>query len=209
MAVGITAPPYPDTVAGLIERIDETLAEINGPEAEQVDPAWWPEVWEIAKGHAFRLGLPDAVADASRLAPEHLIIGERQSPAARAIREQLRKRLVDLRLKLNGQLAGGADNGEGGNLALTAHSDGWRSVRWYGTTYSFTVNQARVVEPLWKAWEQRTPDVGDETLLIAVDHESPPANLRNLFRTHAAWGTMIVAGGSKGSHRLAEPAKNL
>jgi hypothetical protein len=49
-------------------------------------------VWKIAKGHAYRIGLPDAIADAGRLAPEHLIVPDWSSPAARAIRDQLRKR---------------------------------------------------------------------------------------------------------------------
>ena len=69
--------------------------------------------------------------------------------------------------------------------------------------------QALVVEALWKPWEQDNPDVGDETLLQSVDHEAPPANVRNLFRGHDAWGTMIVRGGSKGSHRLSAPSENL
>ena len=92
---------------------------------------------------------------------------------------------------------------------MTTHSPDFRSVRWFGRHFSFTVNQAPVVQVLWGAWENRTADVGDETLLQATDHEAPPTSLRSLFRQHPAWGTMIVAGGSKGSHRLAEPPKNL
>jgi hypothetical protein len=82
------------------------------------------------------------------------------------------------------------------------HGDDFRSVRWRGQSYSFTAKQAPAVKLLWQNYHQGTPDVGDETLLLAVDPEAPPANLRTLFRDHPAWGTMIVAGGSKGTHRL-------
>ncbi|MCI0351197.1 MAG: hypothetical protein L0Z53_17375 [Acidobacteriales bacterium] len=96
-----------------------------------------------------------------------------------------------------------------GDLQPTLHSPDFRSVRWYGTCYSFTANQASVVGTLWASWEQGTPDVGDETLLKAADHEAPPRSLRDVFRDHPAWGTMIVSAGSKGSHRLTEPEKSL
>jgi hypothetical protein len=85
------------------------------------------------------------------------------------------------------------------------HSTDFRSVRWFGSGYSFTANQAAVVKLLFENWKSRTPDVGDETLLLAVDPEAPPARLSTLFRDHPAWGAMIVAGGTKGTHRLAEP----
>lgn len=86
------------------------------------------------------------------------------------------------------------------------YSTDFRSVRWFRETYSFTASQAPVVELLYKNWKAGTPDVGDETLLSAVDPEAPPARLSTLFRKHPAWGNMIVAGGSKGSRRLAEPS---
>jgi hypothetical protein len=95
-----------------------------------------------------------------------------------------------------GEAAQGDDKDE------VKHSDDFRSVRWFGTTYSFTTKQAPVVDLLYKHWRAGTPDVGDETLLLSVDPEAPPARLSTLFRDHPAWGTMIVAGGSKGTHRL-------
>ncbi len=84
-----------------------------------------------------------------------------------------------------------------------AHSDDFRSVRWQGQTYSFTAKQAPAIKLLWEHREKGTTDVADETLLLAIDEQAPPANLRTLFRGHPAWSTMIVAGGSKGTHRLA------
>lgn len=86
-----------------------------------------------------------------------------------------------------------------------AHSTDFRSVRWFGTVYSFTSNQASVVRLLFDHWQAGTPDVGDETLLNSVDPEAPPARLNALFRAHPAWGTMIVSGGTKGVHRLSPP----
>jgi len=86
-----------------------------------------------------------------------------------------------------------------------AHSIDFRSVRRFGTVYSFTTNQAPVVRQLYEHWQAGTPDVGDETLLFSVDPEAPPARLSTLFRDHPAWGTMIVAGGSKGTRRLSTP----
>lgn len=87
---------------------------------------------------------------------------------------------------------------------IATHSEDFRSVLWFGASYSFTGNQAPVIARLWKAWENGTPDVGDETLLAAVDPESPPRSLRDLFRGSPAWNTLVVEGGSKGSHRLCE-----
>ena len=85
------------------------------------------------------------------------------------------------------------------------HSTDFRSMLWFGTDYSFTEKQTSVVRLLLENWEAGTPDVGDETLLQEVDHEAPPARLAVLFRGHDAWGTMIVPGGTKGTHRLSSP----
>lgn len=86
-----------------------------------------------------------------------------------------------------------------------ACSDDHRSANWFGTTYSFTANQAPVVKLLIDHLERGTPDVADETLLNAVDPEAPPARLNAVFRNNPAWGTMIVSGATKGTHRLAPP----
>jgi hypothetical protein len=83
-----------------------------------------------------------------------------------------------------------------------AHSDDFRSVNWFGATYEFTPNQAACVKVLWEHWKRGTPVVGDESLLQAVDPEAPPRKLGDVFRSSMAWGTMIVAGDNKGTHRL-------
>lgn len=80
---------------------------------------------------------------------------------------------------------------------------GYRSVYWFGRTYGFSKQQANVVEVLWKAWRNRTPDVGDEQLRNASGTAS--VRLADVFRDNDAWGTMIVEGGTRGTHRLKEP----
>lgn len=83
------------------------------------------------------------------------------------------------------------------------HSPDFRSVQWYGVTYSFTANQAAVVKSLWEAWKQETPEVGDKYLLEAADCNSDRLDL--VFRNCPAWNVMIVTGNTKGTRRLAEP----
>lgn len=83
-----------------------------------------------------------------------------------------------------------------------AHSSDFASVNWFGTVYEFTANQAACVKLLWGAWENRTPILGESTILENADVNSP---LRSLFRDHPAWGTMIVAGDVRGRFLLKEP----
>jgi hypothetical protein len=94
-------------------------------------------------------------------------------------------------------------------LEDVAHSDDFRSLRWFGTEYSFTANQSRVVAMLYENWERGTPDVGIETLLSGIDHEAPPDRLDAVFRESNAWNEIIVIGSTKGTRRLVEPEKNL
>ncbi len=89
-------------------------------------------------------------------------------------------------------------------MGEVAHSVDFRSLKWFGETYSFTANQAPVVKVLYEHWENGTPDVGSETLLLAVDPKAPPARLSVLFQGHPAWNSLIVSGGSKGTYRFAE-----
>ncbi len=90
-----------------------------------------------------------------------------------------------------------------------AHSVDFRHLRWFGETYSFTVNQVPVVKMLYEHWEKGTPDIGGETLLATVDQNNPPKRMSVLFLNHPAWKSLIVAGGTKGTYRFAEPpAKN-
>jgi hypothetical protein len=82
------------------------------------------------------------------------------------------------------------------------HSVDFSSVRWYGTTYSFTAGQAAAARVLWQAWRNGTPDVRQETLMESVGGKSQ--RMACLFSDHPAWGALIVHGGSKGSYCLSE-----
>lgn len=83
------------------------------------------------------------------------------------------------------------------------HGPDFRSVHWYGTDYSFTVMQAAVVAVLWESWKNGTPDVGNAKLLSLAGGSGD--RLRDVFKDHPAWGTIIVDGKTKGSTRLCEP----
>lgn len=87
------------------------------------------------------------------------------------------------------------------------HSPDYRSVDWFGQSYTFTTTQAACVAALWEAWEQGTPTMGQEAVLEAAG--SSARRLDHVFRDgesqpHPAWGTMIVPAG-RGSYRLCEP----
>lgn len=84
-----------------------------------------------------------------------------------------------------------------------AHSPDFRSVNWFGTLYTFSATQAACVRVLWEAWEQKTPELGQEYILEQAESASP--RLSALFGDNKAWGTMIISGTSKGSFRLQEP----
>ena len=101
--------------------------------------------------------------------------------------------------------AGGAE-GQGGQLPPARHSCDFISVHWYGTDYTFTPNQANCVEELWKAWTNGTPEVADGTLVQKAglgDNQ----RLRDVFKGHPAWRTMIVRGERRGAVRLSPPTE--
>ncbi|WLD12823.1 hypothetical protein [Planctellipticum variicoloris] len=83
------------------------------------------------------------------------------------------------------------------------HSPDFASVNWFGTPYKFTPTQSACVRVLWEAWENRTPDVGQDTILVEAGSNNN--RLYAVFRGNRAWGVMIITS-SKGRYRLnAEP----
>lgn len=82
--------------------------------------------------------------------------------------------------------------------------EGFFSVRWFGEHYTFSPMQSRIVEKLWAAWQARVPDVHQSRLL--EDSESTSQHLKDLFKNHPAWETMIVST-AKGVFRLQSPSK--
>jgi hypothetical protein len=93
--------------------------------------------------------------------------------------------------------------------APVEHSPDFRSVRWYGNDYSFSGNQAVIVESLWDAWTKGTPDISDAKLLAKAGADTK--RIADVFRrkgaAHPAWGTMIVTGDTKGTRRLVPTRK--
>jgi 7-cyano-7-deazaguanine synthase in queuosine biosynthesis len=77
---------------------------------------------------------------------------------------------------------------------------GFRSVWCQGQEYTFGSKQAQVVEILYRAHQSGTPDVGQDYILEAV--ESSGRRLRDLFKDHPAWKSLIVSGKGKGTFRL-------
>jgi len=94
--------------------------------------------------------------------------------------------------------------GQNYNSEHTGHSDDFRSMRWFGAPYSFTPNQAAVMKVLYEHWVKGVPEIGQETLLLAIDPEAPPDRLNMVFRNHPAWMKMIISGRTKGSYRLVD-----
>ena len=88
------------------------------------------------------------------------------------------------------------------------HSDDFRSVVWFGTSYTFTRNQAACVKVLWTAWKAGTPEL--EGLTVVTQADVSQTRLSDVFKAkgkmHLAWGTMIGQGRTKGAYRLSEPA---
>jgi hypothetical protein len=58
---------------------------------------------------------------------------------------------------------------------------------------------------LWEAWENGTPELGQETILEHPEVEAESKRLVDVFKGHPAWGKMIVTGHTAGTYRLAEP----
>lgn len=90
-----------------------------------------------------------------------------------------------------------------------SHSPDFCAVRWHdGTVYSFSGMQRDVIAALFRAREGGHEWVSQETLLELA--ESNCTRLRDLFRDHPAWGTVIESavrsGGPPGSYRLAVSA---
>ena len=79
------------------------------------------------------------------------------------------------------------------------------TVRWLGRLYFFTSTQAAVVKVLWEAWENGTPALRQETILMTASSESD--KLAPLFREHPAWGTMIIPSPVRGTFRLADASQ--
>jgi len=91
-------------------------------------------------------------------------------------------------------------------LKPATHGPDFRDVNWYGTKHVFSPNQAACIRILWEAWEQGNPWVSDGTVL-QKSGVGDRQRLRDVFKNHPAWGTMIVQGPQQDLHGLQEPPK--
>lgn len=79
-------------------------------------------------------------------------------------------------------------------LSPARHSPDFRSVRWFGQTFTFTPAQSIIVRELWAAWEHGTPKVGAAVLLEASDQVSD--KISELFKRSEAWNVMVRTDGN-------------
>lgn len=81
------------------------------------------------------------------------------------------------------------------------------SCRWGTETFSFTKKQRPVVAALWAARSEDIVVLSTEYLLEISESEG--TRLRDVFKNHPAWGTMIVRaemeGMGLGGYMLADP----
>ncbi len=80
------------------------------------------------------------------------------------------------------------------------HSSDYRRVDWRGKRFRFSPMQSHVVRLLHEEFKRGGGALGDAGLLEGS--YSTGKYLRDIFRRHCAWGTLIIAGESKGTHKL-------
>ena len=80
------------------------------------------------------------------------------------------------------------------------HSPDYRRVDWQGKKFRFSPMQSRVVRLLHEEFKEGRDELGAAVLLDGSD--STGEYVRDIFRRHCAWGTLIIAGESKGTHKL-------
>jgi hypothetical protein len=80
-------------------------------------------------------------------------------------------------------------------------SEDYRSGRWKNYRFTFSTKQAAVMQKLHSHWLQGTPEVSKDVLLDAAGSDA--SALRDLFRGHIAWKTLIISGTGSGLWRLA------
>jgi 7-cyano-7-deazaguanine synthase in queuosine biosynthesis len=81
------------------------------------------------------------------------------------------------------------------------HSSDFRSITFQHEEYTLTPRQAQIVEILYEARSQETPEIGQDTILVRID-APVGTRLRDLFRDSPLWQTLVVRGKRKGTVRL-------
>jgi hypothetical protein len=103
------------------------------------------------------------------------------------------------------QLAGTAEHTvfsqENDSQSGFTHSPDFRSVCLRGEEFSLTPHQAQVIECLYKAYKNRSPEMGQDRLIVCLELKS--RRLRDIFKSRPnAWRKLIVPGATRGSYRL-------
>jgi hypothetical protein len=84
-------------------------------------------------------------------------------------------------------------------------SPGFSTVDWYGTKYTFTPKERKIVEVLWDAAEQGMPELSLAEILEEARFKKDET-LREIFKGNLAWQTMIKSvTGRKGVYALNVP----
>jgi len=85
--------------------------------------------------------------------------------------------------------------------AVLRRSPDFRSVYLRGKEFGLTTNQARVVQCLYAARMNNTPDISQDHLLVEV-LDTNQERLKDVFRSLKDWDQLIVPGKTKGTYRL-------
>ena len=97
----------------------------------------------------------------------------------------------------------GADEATGNK---PTHNADFTEVKWFGKRYAFTKGiQSRAIEMLWVEFEKGGFSIHEKTIGEKTESSSERFRLRDVFRNHPAWGTMIQTAETKGCHRIAKP----
>ena len=80
------------------------------------------------------------------------------------------------------------------------HSVDYRRVDWRGKRFHFSPMQSQVVRLLHEEFKEGRDELGAAVLLEGSD--STGKYVRDIFRRHCAWRTLIIKGEGKGTHKL-------
>lgn len=70
-----------------------------------------------------------------------------------------------------------------------------------GVEYTFTATQRRIVADLWHDYQERGLGLSQDHLLTEANPDGGKS-LKDLFKSHPAWGTLIVKGSARDVFRL-------
>jgi hypothetical protein len=93
------------------------------------------------------------------------------------------------------------------NLQGANHDKKFSTVNWFGEQYTFSPQQAKCIEVLWRFWMQGTPVIREEMVLEVAGLKA--RTLKDVFTSDPgknAWGRMIDNGDRRGTVQLVAPA---